>query len=80
MLRRMNSNEKLKTVTVYAEDYGRREGGGMRMQPHYEYNHPVKLTCLIEGGNVEIRQSDPDDLDWDMDEVQGDADDIYKSK
>ena len=39
---------------MYAGNYGRKEGGRLRVVAHYEHNRPVEIDCRLEEENVEI--------------------------
>lgn len=53
-IRGAQPGKKLQHVTLYAGDYGREEGGGLRVVAHYEHNRPVKFDCNVEEDGVEI--------------------------
>lgn len=66
---------RLQKLTVYAGDYGRRKGGGLRLYAHHEHNRPVGYECWVEGYQIECGDHvDVDYLGWyDMDDID-DAD------
>ncbi len=47
-IRSVQPGKKLQHVTLYAGDYGREEGGGLRIVAHREHNRPVKFDCRVE--------------------------------
>ena len=68
------SGKKLQHLTLYAGDYGREEGGGLRVFAHKEHNRPVKFECGVAedasgcckgwiGRSVDDGYDDPDDHD-----------------
>ena len=73
-IRSLQPGKKLQHMTLYAGDYGREEGGGMRIAAHYEHNRPVKFDCSVAedgvedcqgwiGRNVDDGYDDPSDHD-----------------
>ena len=67
---------KFQWLIVYVGDYGRREGGGLRLKAHYEHNKPVKYECWVEGDKIEKCEKSLDfdylDYKYGLDDMSGD--------
>lgn len=60
-IQQYQTGTKLQNVTFFAGDFGRREGGGMRLIPHYEWNTPIRYDCWMEESIIKcIGQHDID--------------------
>ena len=53
-LRRDQSSGRLRTLTLYAGDYGRTEGGGLRVPFQDDQNKPVRYDCWVEKHGLEV--------------------------
>ena len=53
-LRRDQSSGRLRTLTLYAGDYGRTEGGGLRFPFHDDQKEPVRCDCWVEKHGLEV--------------------------
>lgn len=53
-IRLLQNSQKLRHLTIYAGDWGRREGGGLRIADHYDHNRPAKFVCNAEESGLEI--------------------------
>ncbi|KAI9848031.1 MAG: hypothetical protein M1837_001133 [Sclerophora amabilis] len=58
-LRHDQPGSRLQKLTLYAGDFNRREGGGMRIEAHGEYNNAVKYTCWVEEDDLEFCSIEP---------------------
>jgi hypothetical protein len=47
-IQKYQAGTKLQNITFFAGDFGRRDGGGLRLIPHYEWNRPVRYDCWME--------------------------------
>ena len=63
---------KLQNLTMYAGDFERREGGGLRYEAHDEYNRPMRYDCWAEEDGME-RCKGVRAWKFIYDELEGDA-------
>ncbi|KAJ9666605.1 hypothetical protein H2201_003264 [Coniosporium apollinis] len=47
------AKSNIQTLTLYAGDHGRQEGGGLRIPFHYEHPKPIKFKCWVDGNGTE---------------------------
>ncbi|MCJ1398349.1 hypothetical protein MMC11_001547 [Xylographa trunciseda] len=61
IFRNLRMNQRgmtLQNLTMYTGDFERREGGGLRMDNHDEYNRPMRYECWVEADGLEKCKGD----------------------
>ncbi|KAH8689894.1 hypothetical protein BGW36DRAFT_307061 [Talaromyces proteolyticus] len=62
-IRQYQAGTKLQNVTFFAGNFGRQEGGGLRIDPHYEWNKPARYDCWMEEDIIKCTGQHDIDLD-----------------